>query len=295
MAVVYVTGNRRPVRASVATATVIAKGSLVWLDSGTNKVKPFSDLPDVGTKVQNQAAARDLFMGVAGDASADGQTADITVYTAGVFRFDCASATFTLGQLVAPIGTGSAGAVGVSNSSVEGVTNASLAIGKVYKQATTVTTIQVNIASVALAAPGDDSAGADTISESTATNGVVVDGVRLKDGRVWETITVGSVTSATPAITAALMLGGVVVATTQSTAAAVMDTGTALDTAITSIVGTGNGFRWSLVNSNSGTLTITANTTGNNLTGLNTLATNVVGEFLTYRTGTNAWATIRIS
>ncbi len=130
---------------------------------------------------------------------------------------------------------------------------------------------------------------------TTATNGVTADSVRLKDGRVFETVTVGSTTSATPTITAANMAGGIIVATTQSTSTVTMDTGTALDTYFTSIVGTGAGFVWSIVNSNSGTMTITNNISGNNLTGLNTLATLTSARFFTYRTGGNAWATIRIS
>jgi hypothetical protein len=157
------------------------------------------------------------------------------------------------------------------------------------------TTLSIKIAGTIYAGVTASGVSADGLVELTATNGITADGVRLKDGRVWETVTVASTTSATPAITAANMAGGVVVATTQSTSTVTLDTGTALDTAFTSIVGTGSGFCWSIVNSNSGTMTITANTTGNNLTGLNTLATNVVGRFFTYRTGTNAWATIRIA
>lgn len=290
---VFVSGDRKAVMCAVDSATVIAKGDLVWLD--TDDVKPFSDLPDVGAEAANQAAARDLFMGVALRSSASGETLAIPVATAGVFEFDCVSATFELGALVGSDGTGSGGNVGVSNSVVVAVATGGLAIGRVYKRGTSVVRVQVEIASAKMLTPIDDTTGADTVSELTATNGVVVDGVRLKDGKAWETITVASTTSATPTITAANMLGGAIVATTQSTSTVTLDSGTALDTAITSIVGTGSGFYWSIINSNSGTMTITANTTGNNLTGLNTLATNVIGRFFTYRTGTNAWATIRVS
>ncbi len=134
----------------------------------------------------------------------------------------------------------------------------------------------------------------DAVVESTATNGITLDSVRLKDGIVFTPVTVGSTTSATPTITAANMAGGVIVATTQSTSTVTMDTGTALETYFTSIVGT-VGFFWSIVNSNSGTMTITNNISGNNLTGLNTLATLTSARFFTYRVSANSWATVRVS
>lgn len=183
MAVIYKTGNRKPVMCAVLSATVIAKGDLVYLNSGT--VKPLTSLGDSGTKAQNQAAAHDVFMGVALRASANGETANIPVATAAVFEFDCASATFEVGDLVGPIGTGSGAGVGVSASSVEAVASGSLAIGRVYRRvASAATRVQVEIASTVMATPVDSTLAADTISEVTSAAGVTVDGVLLKDAGI---------------------------------------------------------------------------------------------------------------
>lgn len=146
MAVTFVTGTRRPIMCAVDSATVIAKGDLVYLD--TDDVKPFTSLGDSGSKAQNQQAAKKVFAGIAGRASANGETAPIPVYSSGVYEFDCASGTWEVGTLVGPIGTGAASAVGVSASSVESVASMDLAIGRVYKRVTVAATrVEVEITS----------------------------------------------------------------------------------------------------------------------------------------------------
>lgn len=179
---VYVTGDRKPAMFAVDSSTVIAKGDLVYLD--TDDVKPLTSLSDSGTKAQNQAAARDVFTGVALKASPNGATLPIPVALAGVFEFDCASGTFEIGDKIGPQGTGTASAVGVSATAVESVT-ADKAIGRVFKRVSVADTrVQVEIFTVSSARPQDDSAAFDTISELTAASGVTIDSVLLKDAGI---------------------------------------------------------------------------------------------------------------
>lgn len=146
MAVTFVTGTRKPLMCAVDSATVIAKGDLLYLD--TDDVKPFTSLGDSGSKAQNQQAAKKVFAGIAGRASASGETAPIPVYASGVYEFDCASGTWEVGTLVGPIGTGTASGVGVSASSLESVASMDLAIGRVYKRVTVADTrVQAEITS----------------------------------------------------------------------------------------------------------------------------------------------------
>ena len=63
----------------------------------------------------------------------------------GVFEFDCASATFKAGDLV---GMAKASGSNLENQKVVAVAHELLAIGRVYENATTVTTVKVDIRSI---------------------------------------------------------------------------------------------------------------------------------------------------
>lgn len=91
-----------------------------------------SSLADSGTKAQNQEAAHDIFLGVSQDESLAAMTKDILVATAGVHTFPCTALgqAYPIGTFFGLAGTGSAGAVGVSDTDVEPVATANLAIGK---------------------------------------------------------------------------------------------------------------------------------------------------------------------
>lgn len=181
-AATYVSGSRNQVMAAVDSAEVIVKGNMLRLV--TDDVRAISGMSDVGLKLANQQAARDAFIGVAMRASASGQTQPIPVATTGVFEFNTSSATYEVGDLVGPAGTGTGGNVGVSDDTVEAVTDASAAIGRVYKRGTSITRVQVEIFSTIFRSPVDDTFSADTISENTSGSGVTVDGVLLKDAGI---------------------------------------------------------------------------------------------------------------
>ncbi len=86
----------------IDSATVIEAGDLVWLD--TDDAKPasaFTWTTDLATTQGNFAA---VFLGVAHQSSAAGETQDISVdlSTFSVYEFDVDSATFELGGLLGP-------------------------------------------------------------------------------------------------------------------------------------------------------------------------------------------------
>lgn len=144
MATIYKTGDKKQVLCPADGTVAISKGDMLYLSGGV--VFPFTNLGDFGSKLQNQQAAVVNFIGIAGRAkAADNTTTNIPVYTGGVFEFACTSATYGVGTLVGPQGTGSASAVGVSNTDLESVASSSAAMGKVVKKATTATRIQVRI------------------------------------------------------------------------------------------------------------------------------------------------------
>lgn len=144
----YRYGDMKPVKVAVASATVIEIGDLVYLSSGA--ALPATSLADAGTKAQNQEAFHDAFIGVAMSRSRNGDDDPIIVATAGVFEFASASASYALGNLVGPIGTGAGDAVGLANQSVESVATANLAIGRSVEVTASQTKVKVEIVSTVL-------------------------------------------------------------------------------------------------------------------------------------------------
>ena len=91
-------GDTNPVVLAVDSATVIEIGDLLYLD--TNDAKPASSQTDAGSEAANQDLFVNNFVGVAMQASRAGDTDNIRVATTGVFEFDCAAATFEVGNLI---------------------------------------------------------------------------------------------------------------------------------------------------------------------------------------------------
>ena len=86
----------------VDSGTIIEAGDLVYLD--TNDVKPASEFPWDTDLATTQADFAAVFLGVAHEQSADGDTADVSVDLSplAVYEFDVASATYELGGLLGP-------------------------------------------------------------------------------------------------------------------------------------------------------------------------------------------------
>jgi hypothetical protein len=123
-------GDTSPVMMPVDAATVIEIGDLVFLD--TDDIKPAAAQSDQGSEAGNQQLFHDGFAGVAMQASAAGDTHPVRVATTGVFEFDCAAATFEVGDLVGVDENGAGNAL--LNQSAAVVAGADAAIGRCAKR-----------------------------------------------------------------------------------------------------------------------------------------------------------------
>jgi hypothetical protein len=98
------TGQVRLQKYAVDADTVIEKGDLLWLDTTDDVVKPASDFTWDTDLATTQGGFAAVFVGVAYEASADGDTADISVDVSAdtVYEMDCASASFKVSDPVGP-------------------------------------------------------------------------------------------------------------------------------------------------------------------------------------------------
>lgn len=111
----------------VDSTTVIAIGDNVLLDS--NLAVPASDLTDAGDAAANREAGADVFAGIALSASANGETADVRIGTAGVWAMEQASAAAI--QVGDPVGL-YATTAGIADQTV--VEDATSFIGYCWKE-----------------------------------------------------------------------------------------------------------------------------------------------------------------
>jgi hypothetical protein len=117
----YRYGEAEPVVSKpVPTATVIEIGDMI------------SNVPSAAAVAATQAAFHTIFLGVSEQRSRNGDISPIRVNTRGVHEFDCASATFDVGQLV--------GIVVGQSQQVVAVATENLAIGRVARQYPAATT-----------------------------------------------------------------------------------------------------------------------------------------------------------
>jgi len=147
----YQFGGTNPTIATIATAKAVAVGDLVGMSSGTLvKASDTTWNTDLAT---TQSDFRALFLGVsgqqkaAGDARVFGNATDnvVRVDAGGIFQFDCASATFEVGDLVGPAkDTGNA----LLDQKVVKVTPEASAIGRVVERGTSITRVKIQILSV---------------------------------------------------------------------------------------------------------------------------------------------------
>jgi len=120
-------------RLRVDSGTVIEAGDLVFLD--TDDVKPASDFTWDTDLATTQAAFAAEFLGVAHQASAAGETDDISVDLSphSVYEFDVAAGTFEVGDALGP----DEGSSDLQDQQLEAVGSAALGIARAaeYKAA----------------------------------------------------------------------------------------------------------------------------------------------------------------
>ena len=167
----YRRGDTKPVFVAPASATVIEIGDLVYLDWTTHQPKPASDLADQGTEALNQDLLQQYFLGVAEQASASGETSPIRIATEGEFEFDCASATFVVGDLVGADEASSGTAL--LNQTVVAVDGESKAVGRVAQsEAVATTKVLVRIEStIMLGGVQAQEPGSSSTSTSSSSSG----------------------------------------------------------------------------------------------------------------------------
>ena len=140
-------GDTNPVMLPVDASTVIEVGDLVYLD--TDDAKPASSQSDAGTPALNQESLHDNFIGIAMQASSDGDTSSIRIATSGVFELECASATFEVGDLVGAAET--AGGNAVEDQKAIAVASPNLALGRCAKRVNpAATSVYVDIVSTVM-------------------------------------------------------------------------------------------------------------------------------------------------
>lgn len=123
-------GDTNPVMIAAASDAEIEIGDLLLVES--NAVVPASGQADQGTSVVNQTEFKANFAGVAMQASPTGSGDPIRVATTGVFEFECASATFEVGDLIGA--TENATGDRLLDQTVEAVPSISAALGRCGKR-----------------------------------------------------------------------------------------------------------------------------------------------------------------
>jgi hypothetical protein len=123
-------GDTQPVMLPVDATTVVEIGDLIYLE--TDDARPASSQADQLTEAANQELFHDKFAGVAMQASRNGDTQPIRVATAGVFEFDCLTATFEVGKLIGVDET--AAGTALEKQVVAPVATTNLAIGRCAKR-----------------------------------------------------------------------------------------------------------------------------------------------------------------
>lgn len=92
-------------KVAVASGTVISIGDLIWFDAATDKAKPASDFDwDTDGLAETQAAFAAVFLGVAHESSADGETDPISYdcSPASVYEIDVVSGTYHANDTFGP-------------------------------------------------------------------------------------------------------------------------------------------------------------------------------------------------
>ena len=132
------------IKASVEAASLIEPGDLVYLD-GSN-ARPASEFTWDTNLATTQAAFADVFLGVAHERSADGDTDAVSVDISphSVYEFDLDAASYTLGDLLGPDEASSS----LMTQQLEAVATAAAAIARLVELTSgTVSTARVTFAS----------------------------------------------------------------------------------------------------------------------------------------------------
>jgi hypothetical protein len=141
----YRHGNQLFVRPAVDSATVIDRGDFIYLD--TDDGKPASSYTWSSSDAATQTAFANVFIGIADEASASGDTNPINVdiSATSVYEFTCVATTWEIGATFAVDGNGSDALL---DQTLEKVGTVTQGIAKAVNRATASTAkVQVTFAS----------------------------------------------------------------------------------------------------------------------------------------------------
>lgn len=156
----YRKGQQKLAAYGVASATVIERSDMLFIDTTSNEVKPASAIGFTTNIATTQAEFADNFVGIALEDSASGETDDITVDIGAesVYEFDCTSATYNVGDLLGPSDNDDAGNA-LDDQSLEAAVAASSVARCFEKEEAAVTSVMAQFAS--LHNPSANHAGAE--------------------------------------------------------------------------------------------------------------------------------------
>src|SRR5690606_12988884 len=132
------------IKASVEAASLIEPGDLVYLDVGS--ARPASEFTWDTNLATTQAAFADMFLGIAHEGSADGDTNPISIDISphSDYEFDLDAGTYALGDLLGPDEAGTS----LMTQQLEAVAAAARAIARIVELTTgTVSKSRVTFAS----------------------------------------------------------------------------------------------------------------------------------------------------
>ena len=143
-------GQVQLVRVRVGESTVIEAGDLVYLDG--NAAKPAKDFAWGGSLGATQSSFADVFLGVAHQPSADGESHDISVDVSpmSVYEMDVAAGAYEVGDDLGP----DESSMALMNQQVELVTPGGRGIARAVEYRTSATTLRVCLASAFSVAAG---------------------------------------------------------------------------------------------------------------------------------------------
>lgn len=134
----------------VASATVIERTDMCWIDTTDNEVKNAATFPwGGGTLSLAQTDFANLFVGIAYEESKSGDTDDIGIDVSAdsVYEFDVTSATYNSGDVLGP--SDNDVAVTFDDQSLEACSTTARAIARAFEtKASAVTSLRVKFASV---------------------------------------------------------------------------------------------------------------------------------------------------
>lgn len=142
---------------------------------------------------------------------------------------------------------------------------------------------------------GPYASGATILVDAGASEALYESGIApvVVNVRAWQLQSTPGVLNATGALTAAMMLAGIVTSTTAAAVAGTVPTGAVMDAATDMEIG--DSFDWTVIATGANAFTVTAAASGHTLVGTAVVATVTSGAFRTVKTAAATYITYRLA